>query len=308
MQFSGRTHILGKTDTQVVDLAGGDVKGFEKQVIAESVQQIVMVDFWAPWCRPCRQLSPVLEHVARAEGIRVVKINIDNNQLLAGQMGVQSVPTVYAFWRKRPIDGFQGVIPEPTMRVFFDRVRKKAKEPDSSSEPKKKDSAIANNVSALLSAGQASAALSLTEQVLSKDPENETALTGMVEALLRLEEFDKARKKLEGMPRSVRDKDWFATLEARMNFAQKLSEVPDAPTLERALAANPKDVQTRFHLALRYQALGRSSEAGENLLAIVKEHPDRKEAHQQLLDFFKIWGDESDTTKNMRRRMSRILF
>ena len=278
---------------------------FAVDVIQESRRQPVLVDFWAPWCGPCRQLTPALEKTVRAAGgrVKLVKMNIDDHPAVAGQLGIQSIPAVIAFKNGQPVDGFMGAIPESQIRDFIAKVAGK-------------DDGAAHVAEALAAAQQARAAgdlqgaADLYSAVLEQTPDSVEALAGMAELMFETGNADAARHLLDQAPEGKKDAAPLAAVRARIALAEQAAAIGDPLALERRLLADPKDHEARFDLAMIQNAKGMRMEAADNLLAIVKADRTWREdgARAQLLKFFEAWGPTDEITLAARRKLSAVLF
>lgn len=274
---------------------------FRSDVLAGSMQQVVLVDFWAPWCGPCKQLGPVLEKaVAGADGkVKLFKMNIDDHPQIAGQLGIQSIPAVIAFQRGQPVDGFVGALPESQIVAFLERLVGPLS-PD--------DEKIAAADSAL-TAGNATQAVELAEEILASAPENVRALSVYLRALLELGEGDRAIAILESLPDELRADPALKAVEAATELLKQSANIGDVADLQRRVNADPKDNQARFDLALAISAKDKAS-AADLLLDIVKTDRNWNDdaARKQLLQFFDVWGPMEPATKAARRKLSAMLF
>ena len=279
---------------------------FVKDVIEESKRQPVLVDFWAPWCGPCKQLTPILEKVVRAAKgkVKLVKMNIDDHPAIPGQMGIQSIPAVIAFSNGQPVDGFMGALPESQVAGFIERLLKEPLEAgDDNAEALK-------NAEAALAQGDASGAASLYAQVLAKEPDNVAALAGLARSYVQTGTLDQAKQTLALVPEAKRNDAAVAAVRAALDLAEQAKAVGPVGELEQKVAANPADHQARFDLAVALNAKGQRQDAAEHLLSIVKR--DRKwnddAARKQLVQFFDAWGAADPATVEGRKRLSSILF
>ena len=277
---------------------------FRQDVIAESARQPVLVDFWAPWCGPCKQLAPALEKVVRdsAGKVKLVKMNIDEHPEIAGQMGIQSIPAVIAFQKGQPVDGFMGALPEGRIRQFVERLVGPLG--DGSAE------ALAE-AQALAAAGDAAGAAQLFSAILAENPAEQKALGGLARLYVDMGELEQARGVLAALPAGGKEDAAVAAARAALDLAEQAASVGgDFAALERQVAADPADHQARFDLALALAAAGRREEAADRLLEIVKRARAWNEdgARKQLLQFFEAWGPMDEATVTARRKLSAALF
>jgi putative thioredoxin len=271
--------------------------------LQESRKQPVLVDFWAPWCGPCKQLTPVLEKVVQAAGgrVKLVKMNIDDHPAIPGQLGIQSIPAVIAFKDGQPVDGFMGAIPESQVKAFIERIVGKGG-PDLAEAVKAAEEARA--------AGDPQAAAEIYTLVLEQEPENIAAIAGLADLLFDSGDNEAAKGVLEQAPEAKRNDPALAAVRARMKLAEQVSALGDPLALERRLVENPNDHQARFDLAMIQNAQGDRAAAADSLLAIVKADRSWKDdaARNQLLTFFEAWGMTDEATLAARRKLSSILF
>jgi putative thioredoxin len=292
---------LAAADSAVKDTT---TQSFVKDVIEESKHQPVLVDFWAPWCGPCKQLTPILEKAVKAAKgkVKLVKMDIDKHPEIPGQMGIQSIPAVIAFSNGQPVDGFMGALPESQVVAFLERLTKGKVGPEERDLLKEADEALA--------AGDAATAANLYGELIAQDGGNVAALAGLVRCYVQTDALDQARQTLELVPEAKRNEAAVAAARAALEVAEQAKKVGPIDELERKVAANPLDHQARFDLATGLNAQGKRAEAADHLLAIVKR--DRKwnddGARKQLVQFFEAWGPADQATLDGRKKLSSILF
>jgi putative thioredoxin len=280
-------------------------QGFMKDVIEESKRQPVLIDFWAPWCGPCKQLTPILEKVVKnAKGaVKLVKMNIDDHPAIPGQMGIQSIPAVIAFVNGQPADGFMGALPESQILAFIERVTKgKAGGNETLELMKSADAAIAE--------GDTQGAAEIYSHILEEDPANVPALAGLARCHVANNELEKAKQVLTQVPAAKQNDAAVAAARAALEVAEQASSVGPIGELEQKVAANPLDHQARFDLAVALNAAGKRQEAVDRLMEIIRR--DRKwnedGARKQLVQFFEAWGPTDEATVAGRKKLSSVLF
>ena len=280
---------------------------FVKDVIEESKRQPVLIDFWAPWCGPCRQLTPIIEKAVRAANgkVKLVKMNIDEHPAIPGQMGIQSIPAVIAFVNGQPADGFMGAVPESQVTAFIDKLT--AGMPGAS-EPNIAE--ILKEAEAVLAEGDPATAASVYAEVLAADATNIPALAGLAKCYVATGAVEQAKQTLAMVPESKRNDAAVKAVQASIELAEQAKALGPVTELEQKVAANPLDHQARFDLATALNASGKRAEATQQLLEIVKR--DRKwnedGARKQLVQFFEAWGPTDEATVEGRKRLSTILF
>jgi len=277
---------------------------FRKDVLEESRRQPVVVDFWAPWCGPCKQLTPVLEKAVRsAKGaVKLVKMNIDDHPAIAGQMGIQSIPAVIAFVNGQPADGFMGALPESQVTAFLERLTKQ--------EIRSEEQELLKSADAALVAGDPAGAAELYSEILAGEPANAHALAGLARSYLEIGSIEQAKHTLAQVPGEKRNEAAVAAARAALEVAEQAAHLGPVAELEQKVAANPLDHQARFDLAIALNGSNRRQEALDHLIEIVRR--DRKwnddGARKQLVQFFEAWGPTEEHTVAGRRRLSSILF
>jgi len=279
-------------------------QGFMKDVIEESRRQPVLVDFWAEWCGPCKQLTPVLEKAVHAANgkVKLAKMDIDKHPSIPGQMGIQSIPAVIAFVNGQPADGFLGALPESQVKDFIARITKDKLGGEAQDLVKAADEAFA--------AGHAEDAAALYSEVLRDDPASVPALAGLARAQVASGALDQAKETLARVPEAKASDPAVAAARSALDVAEQAKSVGPVGELEQKVAANPLDHQARFDLAVALNAAGKRQEAADLLIETVKR--DRKwdddKARKQLVQFFEAWGPTDEATVHGRRKLSSVLF
>ncbi|KAF0231923.1 MAG: hypothetical protein FD175_484 [Beijerinckiaceae bacterium] len=276
---------------------------FRQDVLAESMNQPVLVDFWAPWCGPCKQLGPSIEKVVKAAKgkVKLVKMNIDTDPQIAGQLGVQSIPAVFAFNRGQPVDGFVGNLPESQIKGFIERLI----------GPLGADTAaLVAEANALLDTGDAAGAAGVFAAVLAEESENPDALGGLARAHVTAGNLEQARQILASVPEAKAGHAAVAGARAALELAEQAEALGDTAGLMRAVDANPADHQARFDLALALNAHNQRENAVDALMAILRKDRGWNDdaARKQLIQFFEAWGPMDEATLYGRRQLSATLF
>ena len=276
---------------------------FRVDVIAESARQPVLVDFWAPWCGPCKQLTPIIEKVIKAAGgkVKLVKMNIEEHPEIAGQLGVKSIPAVIAFQKGQPVDGFMGALPEGQIKGFLERLV---------GPLGGEGEALAAEAEAALIAGDAQGAVELFSEALALDPADLKCFAGLVRALVALGDLEQARAVLDQAPAGAEKSAAIAAARAALEVAEQAASVGDLGGLMARVEADPLDHEARIELAIGLNGRGDRREAADQLLEAIRRDRSWNEeaARKQLLQFFEAWGMADPETLGARRRLSGILF
>jgi putative thioredoxin len=270
----------------------------------------VIVDFWAPWCGPCKTLQPMIEKVVtEAKGaVKLVKIDIDKNQMLAQQLRIQSIPAVYAFFGGRPVDGFMGAVPESQVKQFVDRLVQAAG--GAPGEGGNEIAELLEHAKAAVAQNDPELAARIYSEILGVEPTNVIALAGMARYHVQIGDLEQARELLEQIPAKERTGADIAAVQAAIDLAEKAKEAGPVGDLKAKASADPKDFQARLDLALAYWAGDQKQEAIDELLAMIKLDRNWNEgaARQQLLKFFEALGFTDPLAVDGRKRLSSVLF
>jgi len=280
---------------------------FTKDVIEESRRQPVMVDFWAPWCGPCKQLTPVLEKAVNEAGgrVKLVKLNIDDHPSIPGQLGIQSIPAIVAFQDGRPVDGFMGAVPESQIKEFIDKIAG----PDAG-DPKAEIEAALTEAKQLLESGDYEGAGQLFGAVMQADPENAAAIAGIAECMIGVGQHERASELVSSLPEALVSDPALQLVSKKLAQYEEARKLGDPQALQQALALNADDHESRLKLAKILNVQGKREEAAEQLLTIMRKDRTFEDdgARRQLVEFFEAWGFKDPASVSGRRKLSSILF
>ncbi len=275
---------------------------FRADVLEASTRRVVLVDFWAPWCGPCRQLAPMLERLVKATKgkVRLVKMNIDQEPEIAAQLGVKSIPAVVAFQRGRPSDGFVGALPEKQLKGFLERLV----------GPIEADEDVFLTIEDLVARGDLAGAEAALTELAALEPAQPKAWAELLKLYVATGRLDKATALLANAPDLLRRDAMVAAAAAALENAIQASALDEIDDLQERVDAHPDDPHARFDLALALNSKGMREEAATQLLEIIQRDRSWNEdgARKQLVQFFEAWGPTDKTTMSARRKLSALLF
>jgi putative thioredoxin len=296
--------IIGEMTAPADAVKDGDTASFAQDVIEASRETPVIVDFWAPWCGPCKTLGPTIEKAVKNSGgqVKLVKINVDENQQLAQQLRVQSIPAVFAFKNGQPVDGFVGAQSESQINAFIGRLTGDA-------GPSPIEKAVEQGETAL-AAGDFETAADIFGQVLRADAENGRAVAGLCQCLIASGEREEARMMLDGLEGKLASDPAIQSVRAALDLAEQSVDVGDVSAFRARLEADANDHEARMELSKALLAAGQREEAVDELLESIRRDRNWNEeaARKQLLTLFEAFGQADEVTVAARRRLSSMLF
>ena len=297
---------LNQPNAEEIHVKDVNEETFMDDVIEASKTSPIVVDFWAPWCGPCKTLGPALEAEVKATNgkIKMVKIDIDQNQNLASQMRIQSIPAVFAFVDGQPIDGFMGAKAPSELKSFIDKLLEKVTNDDGDLS---EAIAVANE---MLNAEEFNDAAETFEAILGEDPESALAFVGLFNAKMGAKKVNDAKKMLDEIPEALKNKSEILALQAQIDLSNQAEGVGEINDLRSTLTNDENNHQARFDLALALFTKGETSEAIQELLTIFRVDQEWNDdaARQQLFKFFDILGSENPITLSGRRQLASMLF
>ena len=301
MQLDGNFDGIVQPKSYIKDTTSAS---FRADVLNESIKQPVLVDFWTPWCEPCKQMTPLLERqVNAAQGrVKLVKMNIDEHPQIAGQLGVKSLPAVIAFYKGKPVDGFTGAVAESQIKAFINKIAG-----PNANDPIKLAIAEAK---AYEDTGDVSSAAELYAAILAEEPDNAPCLAGLARIYIAMNELEQANQLLASMTPQLEKNPEIISVKAKLKLKEQAGKLGDVEALKAGVEAEPDNHQKRFDLSLALAAHGRHEEAVDHLISIMRKERlwNDEAARKQLLQFFEAWGAMHPASIAGRRKLSSVLF
>jgi len=296
-----KTNTLDKKSDYIFDI---DEHSFQQKIIEASTNRVVLVDFWAPWCEPCKQLSPILENIINdCEGrIHLAKINIDKNQQIAAQLRIQSIPVVYAFKNKQIADAFQGVLPKKKIIEFIEKVL--------GEKIKKDNSAFYDEIKELISNKRLAEAESLLEEFISKNSKDVIAISIYLNCMIDSSKFQEANDFISALSKEILDSHEIKSVMVRLQIKENSSKGPSLSEIKNLYKKNPKNLDNALILSEKYFINHMIENAFELLLDLYKNHKDKDKVKVKkiLIKYFEALGNANEHTKHYRKKFSSIMF
>ena len=294
-----KTNTLDNKNDYIFDI---DEHSFQQKIIEASINRVILVDFWAPWCGPCKQLSPILENIINdCEGrVYLAKINIDENQKIAAQLRIQSIPAVYAFKNKQLADAFQGVLPQKKIIKFIEKVLGES--------IKKDNSAFYDGIKELISNKQLTQAESLLEEFISENSKDIIAISLYLNCMIKSSKFQETNDFISALSKEILDTHKIKSVIANLQIKENSSKGPSLNEIKNIYEKNPKNLDNALILSEKYFVNQMTKNALELLLELYKSHKDKDKIKKTLIKYFEALGDSNEHTKHYRKKFSSIMF
>jgi len=294
-----KTNTLDNKNDYIFDI---DEHSFQQKIIEASINRVILVDFWAPWCGPCKQLSPILENIINdCEGrVYLAKINIDENQKIAAQLRIQSIPAVYAFKNKQLADAFQGVLPQKKIIKFIEKVLGES--------IKKDNSAFYDEIKELISNKQLTQAESLLEEFISENSKDIIAISLYLNCMIESSKFQETNDFISALSKEILDTHKIKSVIANLQIKENSSKGPSLNEIKNIYEKNPKNLDNALILSEKYFVNQMTKNALELLLELYKSHKDKDKIKKTLIKYFEALGDSNEHTKHYRKKFSSIMF